>query len=172
MIYDTESNHLGSAIVTRHDKAAKQVEVNRLPKRLNVNDDCKLLIISSPTPREYSGKVKKIGGDVYIALFQGQEKEKRKAMRYPVTTAAFINALVVDGQSYALQTSVEVMLINISTSGVRFQAPYYSFEQGDVFQMNLSISNNKRKITAKVTNCIDNDRDSSSDYGCHLLKVE
>jgi len=172
LLYDTESNHLSSTTVTNHDKTAKHIQVSAIPKSLKANDDCKLLILSSPTPREYLGKVKKIGGDICIALFQGQEKEKRTAVRYPVITVALINALVVDEQSYALQTPIRIELINISTSGIRFRAPYYSLVKDDVFKMNLIISNNKRIITAKVTNYIDNDSTSSSDYGCQLLGVE
>jgi len=171
MIYDIDGNHLTSTVIREHDKEERQIRVNLMPNDLKVNDDCKLLILSSPTPCEFQGKVKKIGGNFYIAMFQGQEKESRGAARYAVNTPAIIEALVVDGKSYAPLSPVKVVLLNISTSGVRFRAPFYSLEDGDIFKMNLVIANSKKNITAEVMNHLDTDN-KHSDYGCRFAVVE
>ena len=171
LIYDTDNNHLITTVVTKHDKVEQRIQVSRMPKGLKNNDDCKLLILSSPTPCEYLGKVRKVGGVFTFAMFQGQEKEKRGATRYTITATAQIDALVIDGIPHTLHTQVNVDLINISTSGVRFRAPYYSFETGDIFMMHLIISNNKKRITTKIVNYVDN-KQESSDYGCRFLEVE
>jgi hypothetical protein len=171
IIYDTNNNHLITTVVTNHNKAERLIQVSRMPKELKHNDDCKLLILSSPTPCEYLGRVKKVGGVVSIAMFQGQEKESRGAARYAITATADIDALVINGEPYTLQTPVNVNLINISTSGMRFRAPYYTLVVDDIVQMHLVISNNKKRITTKVINCVDN-KQASSDYGCRFLEVE
>jgi len=171
LIYDNDGNHLSSTVVREHDKGARQIQVNIMPDELKVNDDCKLLILSSPTPCEFSGKVKKVGGSLFIAMFQGQEKESRGSARYPVRTPAVIDALMIDNALHPLQTPLKVVVINISTTGIRFRAPYYSFEQGDDFQMHLVISNSTKKIIAKVVNVVDNKTDSS-DYGCRFLRLD
>ena len=171
LIYDTNNNHLTTTVVTEHDKASQLIQVRKMPKGLEINDDCKLLIMSSPTPCEYLGRVRKVGGIVTIAMFQGQEKENRGAARYPITAYAKIDALVIDGNSHTLQTPVNVALINISTSGVRFRAPYYSLVTGDTFMMHMVISNNKKRITTEVLNYVDNGQ-VSSDYGCRFLEIE
>jgi len=171
LIYDAYDNHLISTIVRSHDRGAQQLQVNIMPDELKVNDDCKLLVLSSPIPCEYQGKVKKVGGNIFIAMFQGQEKESRSSARYPVSTPALIDALIVDNQLHPLQSPIKVILINISTNGVRFRAPYYSFESGDEFQMHLVISNNRKKITAEVVNFVDNGN-TSSDYGCRFIGIE
>jgi hypothetical protein len=171
IIYDTNNNHLMTTVVTMHDKVEQKIQVSKMPKELKNNDDCKLLIMSSPTPCEYLGKVKRVGGVFTFALFQGQEKENRGAARYSITASAEIDALVIDDTAYTLQTPVKVELVNISTSGLRFRAPYYSLEFDDVIQMHLVISNNKKRIITRVVNYVNN-KQASTDYGCRFLEVE
>jgi len=171
LVYDTYGNYLNSSVVTSHDREARQVELEKLPEELNANENCKLIILSSPTPCEFQGKVKKLGAGFYIALFQGQERESREAPRYPVATPALITAHIIDDQVYGIQTPIKVKLINISTTGIRFSAPYYSFDHGDLFQMDLFIGKTQKKVTAKVVNNVDNN-DDTSDYGCRFLLIQ
>ena len=171
LIYDTYGNHLASTTVKEHDRDAKQIRINSIPDGLSVNDECKLFILSSPAPCEFSGKVKKIGGNPFIGMFQGQEKENRGATRYPVTTPALITVQYINGKPYPLQTPLTVTLKNISTSGVRFTAPYYSLDVNDEFEMHLIINNARKKITAKVVNNLDGSKETT-DYGCIFLTVE
>ena len=171
LLYDTSGNHLGSTAIREHDRKDQQIQVNIMPTVLRANDTCRVFILSSPTPCEFSGKLKKISGSLIIALFQGQEKENRGSARYPVNTPATIEALVIDEQAYYLQTAVKVSLINISTSGVRFHAPFYSLLEGDIFNMDLVISGAKKTITAEVVNFVDKKNDSS-DYGCRFVEIQ
>ena len=172
LIYDLTGNHLISTVVRNHDRDAQHIQVNLIPEELKVNDNCKILMLSSPTPCEFMGKVKKVGGNLFIAMFQGQEKENRGATRYPVNSPALIDTLLIDGDTHNLQTPLKVTLLNISTSGVRFRAPYYSFEKGDLFRMHFIISNNRKEITAEVINYVDDPLNNSkafSDYGCKFV---
>ena len=169
LIYDTYGNYLNSSFVTSHDKEARQVILEKIPEELRANENCKLIILTSPTPCEFQGKVKKMGANFFIALFQGQEKESRDAPRYPVSNPALITALIEDEQVYGIQNPIKVSLINISTTGIRFRAPYYSFEIGDMFQMDLFIGNKQKKVTAKVVNNVDST--DTSDYGCRFLLI-
>ena len=171
LIYDTDGNHLISTHIREHDRGDQHIKLNLMPDELSANDNCKVFVLSSPTPCEFLGKVKKMGGNTTIAMFQGQEKENRGATRYKVNSPASIESLVIEGKAYNLQNPVEVALINISTSGVRFRAPYYSFINEDVFIMNLIISNSKKIVTAKVVNSVDN-LNASSDYGCSFMEIK
>jgi len=161
-------DHLMDTVVTEHNREEQQIQVGSLPEDLHINDNCSLLVLTSPSPCEYLGKVKKVGGSVFIAMFQGQEKENRTATRYAVNAPALIDTLITEGQPYSLHTPLTIRLINISTGGVRFRAPYYSLADGDVFQMRMIISQNKKKLIAQVVNHVDNEP-SSSDYGCIFL---
>jgi len=171
LIYNIDGDHLVSAVVDEHDKLAKQIHIDPFPDVLKVNDECKLMILASPTPCEFSGKVKKIGGIFYIGMFQGQEREGRAATRYSVNTPALITAFIVDGKLYPIQTPMKVLSLNLSTSGIRFRAPYYSFDIGDEFEMHMLVNNSRKRIVARVVNNMDNSNDTS-DYGCVFLAVE
>lgn len=169
LIYDLEGNKLSETVVTAHDKASSQIKVRTFPKGMKANDDCRLLILTSPAPCEYQGKLKKVGADMFIALFQGHEKESRTAARFTVTTPATIDLLICDGKPYELLSPVNVTLLNISTSGVRFRAPYYTLFEGSKFRLNMTISSAKKQLIAEVVNHLDKDT-LSSDYGCRFVE--
>jgi len=171
LIYTTNGDHLVSTVITEHDKHAKQIQLETFPTGLNVNDECKLMILSSPAPCEFNGKVKKTGASLFIGMFQGQERESRSATRYPVNTPALITAHLIDGTTHPIQNPLAVALINISTSGVRFRAAYYSLDVGDEFEMHLIINNNRKKVVAGVVNTLDNGTESS-EYGCAFIVIE
>ena len=169
-IYDEEGNHINDTVVTSHDRISRQLQVEVFPEELKINDRCKLFILSSPSPCEFKCKVKKAGGNTVLALYQGSEKENRAVKRYMVSTGALINALYCDGQSYPLQTPVKVELINISRAGVRFRAPFFSFQIGDMFQIDLVVKHKRRELAAEVINFIDNEP-KYSDYGCQFVNI-
>jgi len=171
LVYNTEGVHLVSTVVMSYDREARHVVLESMPRVLKINETCRLIILTAPTPCEFLGKVKKLGAVTYIALFQGQEIEERDAPRYPVSTPALITALIENGQSHRIQTPVKVALINISTTGVRLRAPYYTFDIGDMFQMDLFIGRKQKKVTARVVNNEDLSADSS-EYGCRFLLIQ
>jgi len=172
LIYNTDGFQITSAVIDDYDKHTKQIQFENLPDGLRINDECKLLILATPSPCEFSGKVKKVGGSIIIGMFQGQEKENRIATRYPVTTPALITTFIIDSKPHPIKNPIAVTLINISTSGVRFRAPYYSLETDDEFEMHLIINNTRKKITARVVNSLDGDNITHTDYGCSFLIVE
>jgi len=171
LVYDSYGNYLISTFVLSHDREARHVVLDRMPEEVKANENCKLIILTSPTPCEFVGKAKKTGGNYYIALIQGQEKEGRIAPRYSINNPALITAVIVDGEVHRIQTPVKITLINISTTGLRFRAPYYSFDVGDDFQLDMFIGKNQKKATVRVINTVDNDTESS-DYGCRFLLIQ
>lgn len=167
-IYDMEGNHLVNTIVISHDKVDKQIQVANMPSSLKVNDECRLFILTSPTPCEYVGKVRKFAGITSFAMFQGVVKENRAATRYKVNTPAVLNAYVHEGKVYPVLKPINVTLINISTSGVRFRAPYYTLNEGDFFRINMVVSGSNKSLIAETINHLDHNQCEYSDYGCHF----
>ena len=171
LIYDANGKHLIDTTVSDYDKSSHQIQVTDMPEELKVNDTCKTLILSSPVPCEFRGRVKKTGGIFYIAMYMGQEKESRNATRYPIIVPALITAFVIDGTVHTIQSPVEVTLINISTTGVRFSAPYYSFDNGDELHIHAIINKSRKKITAEVIDHKDKEN-NTTEYGCRFLGIE
>ena len=168
LIYDQAGNHLGSTVIKYYDKVSLRIEVQALPPNLGVSDFCKVLILSTPSPCEYQGRINKEGARKTIAMFQGHEKESRAAARYKVNYPAMIENLVYEGRAYPLLTPLEVGLINISQSGVRFSAPNNSLSEDDKFQMRMKISESDKLLIAEVVNHKDNEM-TASEYGCRFL---
>ena len=168
LIYDTEGNHLESTVIKEYDKVALRIEVQKMPAVLSTGASCKVLILTAPSPCEYHGRVISDARRSAIALYQGHEKENRSAVRYRMNAPALIDNLICDGRAYPLFSPLEVCIVNISKSGVRFKAPNYSFIDGDRFQMRMKISENDKLLIAVVVNQKDVDN-QTSEYGCQFL---
>ena len=168
LIYDADGNHLGNTVVTDYDKGSLRIEVEETPEVLASGAGCKLLILMSPTPFEYQGRVSREGTKTIIAMYKGQEKESRGATRYKIELKALIEYLVCDGRAYPLHSPLEVEVVNISKSGVRFRTPFFAMSDGDRFQIRIKISGNEKQLIADVTNHIDVGSEAS-EYGCCFL---
>jgi len=168
LIYDEVGNQLGSTTVVSHDRTNMRIEVQDIPHELRINSVCRLLVMTSPAPCEYQGRITGEGSKKIIALFHGREKENRQATRYKVNTTATIENLVYNGKAYPMHTPMTVELINISKSGVRMRAPFYALSDGDRFQMRMKISDSEKLLIADVIYHADKDN-KASEYGCHFL---
>ena len=168
LIYDDAGSHLGTSTVIEHDRNSARIEVRDIPAALKVGNTCKILILSSPAPCEYDGRIISEGQKRYIAMFHGKEKENRAAARYKISTPAIIENLIYNGKAFPLHTPMDVMIVNISKSGVRIRAPYYSFLNGDRFQLRMKISDAEKLLIADIVHHVDFEP-SSSEYGCSFL---
>ena len=168
LIYDPEGNHLGNTVVTDHDKNTLRIELQTVPAALVSGAGCKLLILMAPTPYEYQGRAVKEGTKITIAMYKGKEKENRGSARYKINLKAAIENLICDGRAYPLHTPLEVTLVNISKSGVRFRTPFFALTKGDRFQMRIKISDNEKLLIADVVNHMDKGSEAS-EYGCRFL---
>lgn len=171
LIYDAAGNYLGSTVVTEYDKSALRIEVEALPRILYPGNSCRLLILTAPSPCEFQGRVIKEGAKILLAMYQGQEMENRGAVRYKINFPAFIENLIYNGKAYPLLTPLKVELVNISKSGVRFNAQPYSLIEEDRFQTRLRIGDGEKLLIAIVKNHLDKFDNSSekAEYGCQFL---
>ena len=168
LIYDNDGERLGNTVITSYNRTSLRIEVKDTPQSLDAGCTCKLLILSSPSPCEFCGRVNKDGNKKIIAMYFGHEVENRGSTRYKVSFPGAIENLICDGKAYPLHTPLQVRLMNISQSGVRFRTPYYSLIDGDRFQMRIEINNSAKLLIADVVNHVDRDNDSS-EYGCRFL---
>jgi len=168
LIYDAEGNHLINTSVTSHDKKSLHITLQEYPPRFEPGDICRLLILTSPSPCEYMGRVTRLNLKPVVALYHGSEKENRGSTRYEVNLAAMIENLVYERKAYRLHTPLKVWLINVSKSGMRFRAPTYSLMDGDMFQLRIKIGDGDKLLIAEAVDHIDKD-DGTSEYGCKFL---
>ena len=168
LIYDERGNHLGNTTVTLYDKRSLRAEVRDIPPSLKTGDKCGLLILSTPTPCEYQGRIIKDSRRSAIAMFLGKEHENRTCARYKVKCPAVIENFITENKSYPLLSPIEVEVINISKSGLRFTARSYTLVDGDKFQIRVVVSGNEKVLIVEAVNHLDKD-DGITDYGCRFL---
>ena len=168
LIYDLDGNHIGSTSVTSHDRKAMRIEVKEIPHPLSAGSGCTMLILTSPAPCEYQGRILGEGNRKIIAMYRGRERENRGAVRYKISSPALIENLIYDGKAYRLHTPLRVELINISKSGVRFRSQNYALSNRDRFQMRLKISDGEKLLIADVVHHIDQNAETT-EYGCCFL---
>jgi hypothetical protein len=168
LVYDVADCLIGSTTAANYDKKALRMELRETPPDLSVGNVCRLLILSSPSPCEYQGRVISAGEKKAIAMFQGKEKEDRGAVRYNVNHSALIEYLISDGRAHPLHTPLEVELVNISKSGVRIRAPVNAMSDGDRFQMRLKISSKDKLLITEALYHMDKCSEVS-EYGCRFL---
>jgi len=167
-IYDESGNRLGNTYVTYYNRSILRIEVEEPPSALDAGDACKLLILTSPSPCEYMGRIIRIGKRKPIAMYRGREREKRAEVRYNVNMPAFIDNYICDGGVYPLHTPLQVEMINVSKSGARFRTPYYALNKDDRFLIRVKINRRFKLVIAEVMNQLHIDT-STSEYGCRFL---
>lgn len=168
LLFDMESNTIGSTRVTHINNETLCIRVLELPSNLNVGGSCRLLIMTDPLPCEYQGKIVHDGTEKLIALYSGRTREKRREQRFKVNAQAKLEFLIFNGQTYPLHTPIMMTLINVSVSGARFSAPGYTLAMHNKFQAKINISGAEKPIAAEVINTVDVDSETS-EYGCRLL---
>ncbi|MCL2226332.1 MAG: PilZ domain-containing protein [Oscillospiraceae bacterium] len=166
LLFDQGDNVIGSTKVTHVDNEALRIEVQQLPKGLDVGSACRLLIFNNNRPSEYQGKIVREGAKILIAI--GRTGEKRKERRGEINARAQIEGLIYGGQMYPLHRPIEVTLINISRGGVRIKAPNDTLVLGNKFQAGLNINDVEKVIVAETVNLVDKDS-GISEYGCRFL---
>ena len=167
-LYCENGENLCRTTITEYDKDSKLIQLAEYPDDLDIGDSCRLLIMTEPSPREYRGRVRTDYSGKAIALFSGREKEDRGATRYKVNIVARIEYMIREGKAHALQEPIEIQLINISTTGMRFFAPLKVLQNGDRFQTRVSISNEAKLLIAEIVNHRENESDFA-EYGCRFL---
>ena len=169
ILYDESGEQLYSTEVVGFNKVELRIELKSIPPSLNIGDVCGLLIISTPTPWEYQGRLIGSSSKKEFALFRGKERENRKSQRHKVNFPAEIDSYVADGQTYKLLTPLKVAVMNISRTGLRFSSTNNSLSKGDKFHMRVSLNDaDEKTLKAEVVNTLDKE-DSQTEYGCHFM---
>ena len=168
LIYDEEGTHLCDTTVTYYDKKTLIIGVEESPAGLDEGDACRLLILTSPAPCVYRGRIILIGKSKLVAMYDGKKREKREDSRYTVKLPAIIENYICDDKVYPLHTHIAVEMIDISKNGARLRMPSYALSTGDKFRMSVRINNRYRNVIAEVKNHTHSGTEAY-EYGCRFL---
>lgn len=120
---------------------------------------------------EFRGRIRRSTVDAAhaeIALFKGHEKEDRASKRYTANMQAVVGNLITQNGKLPLPKSVEVLLSNLSSSGVSLQAPQNSFSVNSIVEIKLNVNATITVMQAKVVRIRNLDA-ANAEYGCELV---
>ncbi len=178
-IYDKLDYLVMESTVSSHDTRLSEIELGEfalypdltsLEEATGLKDGAtyRVRIMCLPVPYEYVGNAILKGGYRVIVLYRGEISENRHNPRYKVDAPASIVSLVYENKAYVMLAPLEVRIVNVSQSGVRFSAKHNTMSLGDSFEMILPIGGKKQSLLAKVMNCVDVDPETT-EYGCSFL---
>lgn len=155
IIYDENDILLANVIIEEHNLQENSVAVSDVLE-LTVGILCKVLILTSPAPYSYLGRIHKRGRRKIITLFKGDVAEARKdSQRYKTDIPASIEGVVLEGKLYLMRNKVEGRALNISKGGLRLRTEYGSLNVGDRYQVHLQSNDLDISMFAEVRGKID-----------------
>ncbi len=178
-VYDKLDYLVMESTVSSYDAKLSEIELSEfaqhpdlasLEEATGLKDGAtyRVRVMCLPVPYEYTGTARLKGGYRVIVLYRGEISENRHNPRFKVDASASIVSLVYDNKAYVLLSPLEVRIVNVSQSGVRFSAKHNTMSLGDSFELILPIGGVKQSLLAKVMNCVDVGPEAT-EYGCSFL---
>ena len=172
LIYSEDSDLIANVKVLDYDSFENSIMVKNMPA-LDSIKRCELIILTAPTPYMYKGTIHKTAinqaeAGKRIRLFNENVTENRKEFRYKINSSTGIDELIYDGKAYRLLTQLEIQLIDISKSGVRFRSKTNAFVNGNRFQVRIKTDQGSTSLLTEVVNTFDTPLDYS-EYGCRFV---
>ena len=169
VIYDVNGVFLTKTIVTSHDKSAKLIEVAEGLDNVKIGARFHLLIVHPDGASEFGGTLRGSRKGVFeIAIFGEKQRGARGSTRHNLNTSAMIREITVNSKRETLETPVNVIIENISTTGVLINSKEMRFSAGSVLQIEFTIQGKNTLLIGKVVREQLKD-DGSYCYGCQLL---
>ena len=167
-IYDETGEVLIKTVVAAHDEENDTIKIDEA-NELSYMSTYVLLILTEPSPHAFSCILELTADGAVLKLSDGEEREQRKSVRYPVSGRVIIDSYLDEGKTYKLHTAQEARLVNISTGGLRLKMKPNSLTVDDLVQIAIQTHAEPRILTAHVVNLLN--ADESSEYGCKLVQV-
>jgi len=169
IIHDESNVLMANVRIIEYDSSENSIEVPDLPV-LTEGAKCSVLIMSTPVPYSYQGRIHKRLKKRVITLFKGETVEARKfEQRFKTDMPARIVALYNDGKLHSLHTPAIGRILNISKGGLRLRAVYNALNIGDKFQAHIENGEFNTKIMAEVVGRSDTEGGLFSEFSCRFF---
>jgi len=169
IIYDSANNYITRTSITAHDKREMIIEVSGNLEHIHTGTRLNLLIIHSNGVSEYGGVLQRgQRGTLEITLFGERKRESRHSSRLPLNAPAVIKTLVVNSVEEKLPAAQQVIVENISSTGILIRSPRVRFVAGSVLQIEFTMNEVDAILYGRVIREQRN-KDNSFNYGCQLV---
>lgn len=163
---------IADTIVRYYDKHFDVIRIESDSVNDEIYPRVQVLLFSSKGLFKCSGTVRGNGstGEVDIALYNGNEEDDRKAVRYVLTMPGTISNIFRPGEG-VIEASTAITVINMSTTGFLFQAPEGLVDKKDVVKINCLFKGKRISIQGEVVRIQHRDI-QHAEYGCKLYSVK
>jgi hypothetical protein len=166
LIHNTNGKLLCDVKIWEHNK--NEIVIQDWPELAGV-EDCKLLVMSRPSPHSYNGVMRKKGLDRIITLYDEKLEETRIEPRYDTNFFGQIEGLMYGEKIFPMHVKQDIKITSISKHGIRFVAERDAFAKGNMLQISVLIKESKKLLVAQVVNS-EVTPEGKSEFGCKLLK--
>jgi len=171
VIFDDERNLLANERILNYDGREQFIEVPESPG-LIIGNLCNVLILTTPSPYMYKGRIRKHINNIVITLFKENTVENRKDPRFKTDFPVIIEPLDGDDKGRHLHAPVEAKVINISSNGIRLHlVSKTALSIGNRVKVRFTTGEKYPVLIADVVNHTTSSADSF-EYGCRLIGKE
>ncbi len=172
IIHDKYGNQITRSNIISYKSDELVMEISSSLPRDLLNEQVSVLIIkASEKPYEYGGVIRRITPESsFISLYKGKEKEGRSAKRYKFESPAVIDNLVFDTEYSPLHTPIRVDVVNISSSGILFNAKPDYFALNSLLSIKLKIGEKETRLIGEVISSQNKSDSEDSEYACKFIK--
>lgn len=169
LIYDDKDNLITKTTVTAHDKKTMVIEISGGLDTVKTGTHVNLLIIHADGAGEFSGIMRKPRfGVCEVALFGERQRKGRATARHLMNIPAVINNLTINNQQTALREPAQIVIENLSTTGILIKSSSFRFEAGHILQIEFNLNGKDVIINGKILREQINP-DNTLGYGCRLI---
>lgn len=163
---------IADTIVRYYDKHFDVIRIDSDGINDEIYSRVQVLLFSSKGLLKCSGTVRGNGrtGEVDIALYNGNEEDDRKAVRYSLTMPGVLSSIFRPGAG-VIENSTAITVLNMSTTGFLFQAPEGILEKKDVVKISCLFKGKRISMQGEVVRIQHKDI-QHTEYGCKLYSVK
>ena len=167
-IYDTDNNLITKTVITAHNRGEMYIEVAKGLENIKPKTRLQLMIIHSGGASELNGSLKSIRQGIFeISIYGERQRDVRTSIRHTINASAVISDLVTDSDSEPLQEPIQVMIENLSNTGMLIQSPDERFETGTLLQIEFNINGKNVMLYGEVVR-LQTQLNDETKYGCKL----
>lgn len=147
----TDTDALVHTTIQEYDKNWSIITINSALQELEEGKKVTVLTLGVSFVMEFQGTIRKTDRTrkCRIALYRGEEKEKRHNSRYKVNIPAQITGIMIGTKVVGFPLT-DITILNLSTSGILVLAPRVNLKIDSSFQIKMPINQKNVSVIVKV----------------------
>lgn len=156
-------------VILEHDTNFMTIEVKGRPNGIAIGEHVNILVLLPGSAHEFSGVLRKCNGTTTgMTLYNGRVKESRGATRYVANSPALVAHLIYSGQLVPLCNPLNVLLVNVSTSGALIRTKPNSFAKDAEAELKMNTGDSETVVQGVVVRVHDID-EGATEYGFRFV---